>query len=143
MDAEKGVRSGAYSDAIFQKAVELARSYHIVVRESATGGFIANCAELPVSIHRDQAEDALKAARHAAEVGIATILEDGEEPPAPIEFHRRTEQVNVRMSVEDKRLIQKACEAKGISSLSEFFRRSTVNAAAIILGMNAQPERKP
>jgi len=54
--------------------------------------------------------------------GIATLLEMGEKPPAPSRQGVRSEQVNIRVTVEEKAIMEVVAKQKGFRGLSDFIR---------------------
>jgi uncharacterized protein (DUF1778 family) len=57
-------------------------------------------------------------------VAVATMLEDGQSPPAPAREGHRSAQVNVRMTPEEKAVLESRAKAKGFRGLSDFIRSS-------------------
>lgn len=66
--------------------------------------------------------------REALVGAVAYLLEQGERPPAPAATARRTEQVNVRLTAEEKLLLEASAKRKGFSGLSDFIRAAAVEA---------------
>ena len=73
-------------------------------------------------------EACVKDTREAFMVAAATLLELGERPPAPASAGLRTEQVNVRLTAEEKLLLEASAKRKGFSGLSDFIRAVAVEA---------------
>ncbi len=57
-------------------------------------------------------------------VAVATMLEVGAKPPPPMTERRA--QVNVRLSQEDKTLLESAAREHGFNNLSEFVREAAL-----------------
>ncbi len=53
---------------------------------------------------------------------IAHLLERGQTVPAPAGNQKRTEQVNVRLTVEERTILSASAKAQGFKGLSDFFR---------------------
>ncbi|HEY5313582.1 MAG TPA: hypothetical protein VIK18_13735 [Pirellulales bacterium] len=67
--------------------------------------------------------------REALLGAVAFLLEQDARPPAPAAAGRRTEQVNVRLTAEEKLLLEASAKQRGFSGLSEFMRTAAVEAA--------------
>ena len=66
--------------------------------------------------------------REALIGGVAYLLEQDKRPPIPATTGRRTEQVNVRLTAEEKLLLEASAKRKGFSGLSDFIRAAAVEA---------------
>lgn len=60
---------------------------------------------------------------------VALVLEQGQRPPTPARAGVRTQQVNVRLSAEEKVLLETAAKRKGYSGLSDFIRAAAMESA--------------
>ncbi|HEV3415641.1 MAG TPA: hypothetical protein VG056_02460 [Pirellulales bacterium] len=60
--------------------------------------------------------------REALTTAVATLLERGDKPPAPARSNQRTMQVNVRLTAEEKVLLEATAQRKGFNGLSDFIR---------------------
>jgi hypothetical protein len=56
----------------------------------------------------------------------ATMLEAGQSPPPPAREGLRSAQVNVRLTPEEKAILESRAKAKGFRSLSDFIRTSVL-----------------
>ena len=66
------------------------------------------------------------ATREAMQFTVATMLEDGRTPPPPASEGQRTEQVNIRLTPEEKLEIEKAAQQRGFRGLADFLRASAI-----------------
>lgn len=116
-----------FKKGVLEEAAELAREYHIVLEHSERLGFIANSLELP-NVYADgrTADACYRAALEAQTVAVAAMLEAGQSPPVPASAKKRTLQVNVRLTPEEKSLLTYASTALGFSGLSDFIRNSAL-----------------
>ena len=57
------------------------------------------------------------------------MLEEGERPPSPSRAGTRTTQVNVRLTAEEKVLLEATARRKGYSGLSDFIRAAAIESA--------------
>jgi uncharacterized protein (DUF1778 family) len=57
------------------------------------------------------------------------MLEQGQSPPPPASEEMRVEQVNVRLTAEEKLALETAAQSKGYKGLSDFVRAAALTAA--------------
>jgi uncharacterized protein (DUF1778 family) len=60
---------------------------------------------------------------------VATMLEDGDTPPPPASDAMRSEQVNVRLTAEERLALETAAQRHGFRGLSDFIRNAALNAS--------------
>jgi predicted RNase H-like HicB family nuclease len=72
-------------------------------------------------------EQSIKETREALLAAVATMLEDGQTPPAPARQGVRTEQVNVRLTAEEKAVLESKAKSRGFRGLSDFIRTSALS----------------
>lgn len=65
----------------------------------------------------------------ATAIVIASILEKGETPPASSTEGKRDQQVNIRLTAEEKLLLEEASRREGFRSLSDYLRSVGLNRA--------------
>jgi len=58
---------------------------------------------------------------------VATMLEDGDRPPAPARTGGRTEQVNIRLTAGEKALLENRSRAGGFRGISDYVRASVLD----------------
>jgi hypothetical protein len=61
---------------------------------------------------------------------VVSMLEKGKRPPPPAASHVRSEQVNIRLTAEEKLQLETAAKQRGFSGLSDFIRAAAVEASA-------------
>jgi len=66
--------------------------------------------------------------REALEAAVLYLLENDQRPPAPASSGQRTEQVNVRLTAEEKVLLEASAKRKGFTGLSDFVRAAAIEA---------------
>jgi len=117
-----------FSRAILRKARKLVANYRITLERSENLGFIGSAVELPtVFADAKSPEKCYKAAQDALTVAVATMLERGQKPPQPVSARKRTEQVNVRLTAEEKVLLSNAASNQGFKGISDFLRNIALN----------------
>jgi predicted RNase H-like HicB family nuclease len=73
--------------------------------------------------------ECVKDTREALCGAVALLLEQGQRPLAPSQAGTRTAQVNVRLSAEEKALLESTAKRKGYSGLSDFIRAAAIESA--------------
>lgn len=68
------------------------------------------------------AEACIDSTREALAVTVAYLLEAGKLPPAPAQQGLRTQQVNVRLTADEKALLETRARSRGFHGLSDFIR---------------------
>jgi predicted RNase H-like HicB family nuclease len=85
--------------------------------------------ELPhVFADGDTADACVTATREAMAAAVAYLLEQGQSPPPAARSARRTQQVNVRLTAEEKSMIEATARNKGFSGLSDYLRAAALEA---------------
>lgn len=65
----------------------------------------------------------------ALTTAVAYLMEQGQAPPAPARSGRRTQQVNVRLTAEEKAILEGTARRKGFEGLSDFIRAAALESA--------------
>lgn len=93
-------------------------------------GFFGSLAEMPLVMGDGKTvAKCVDSVIEAAIVTVATMLESGEQPPAPAREGKRDQQVNIRLTAEEKLRLEEAARKEGFRSLSDFLRSSGLNRA--------------
>ncbi len=74
-------------------------------------------------------ERCVEETREALIGAVALLLEEGSRPPAPARENTRTQQVNVRLTAEEKILLESTSKRKGFNGLSDFIRAAALESA--------------
>jgi predicted RNase H-like HicB family nuclease len=116
-------------DAILDQARALAADYKIILT-SEDGEWYGRGLELP-HVFGDGPTPAacIDSTRHALTTAVAYLLEQGRSPPAPARLGQRTMQVNIRLTVEEKAILEHSARQKGFQGLGDFLRASALEAA--------------
>jgi len=111
-----------------RKAKKIVADYRIMLERNEKLGFIGSAVELPtVFADAKSPEDCYKATEKALMVAVATMIECGQRPPQPASARLRTEQVNVRLTAEEKLLFANAAMNLGFKGVSDFIRNSALD----------------
>lgn len=109
-----------FDKTILGHARRIADRYRIVLQRER-GGFMARSIEMPnVIVHGSSPNQCEKKAREALRIAVATMLEQGRMPP--VEVNKRSAQVNVRLTAEEKLLMAETAKREGFKGLSDFIR---------------------
>lgn len=106
-----------------QRAARIAADYSIILEPQDDTSFVGRSMELPYCLgHGRTPQECFESTRRALEATVATMLEAGHRPPSPAREQMRTEQVNIRLTQEEKLLLEQAAQVKGFQNLSSFMR---------------------
>lgn len=105
------------------RAREIVAQYGVVIRrEPDVGGYLGQGLEMPhVFADAETVEACAAATQEALLVTTAVLLEEGMTPPPPA-GERRTEQVNVRLTVDERYRVEHAAERRGFRGVSDYVR---------------------
>ncbi len=111
-----------FAKQILRRAAQVASRYQVIIKFE-DGEYYGRGLELPLAMGDGKSPDECVAStRRAMAVCVATMLEDGETPPRPASEGRRTEQVNIRLTPEEKLLMEESARAKGFRGISDYVR---------------------
>lgn len=112
-----------------QEARKIVEQYDIVLRFEF-GEWYGHALEYPEAMGDGKTiEEAVSAARESLVSGVATMIENGQSPPVPARSGQRTEQVNIKLTPEEKALLEKQSRARGFRGLSDFVRAGALEMA--------------
>jgi predicted RNase H-like HicB family nuclease len=117
-----------FAATVLRKAREIARAYRITIEKSDSLGYIGTAVELPtVFADGRMPGDCYEATQQALTIAVATMLEAGQRPPRPAAAMKRTAQVNVRLTYEERSMIATAAANSGFQGLSDFIRNTVLD----------------
>jgi predicted RNase H-like HicB family nuclease len=70
----------------------------------------------------DSAEKCIENTREALAVAVAYLMEENKKPPTPARMGKRTQQVNVRLTAEERAVLEAVAKKRGFQGLSDFIR---------------------
>ena len=124
----KGTIDRPFDPAILRRATEVAQSYRIVLEPDPAEGFVGRVLEAPQWIGVGRTPDScVNETREIAVSAVATMLEGGEAPPTPATQNLRSEQINIRVTAEEKLRLEEAARSKGFRGISDFVRSTTLS----------------
>ncbi len=117
-----------FAGATIQAARNLVSEYQIIV-ECEEGHWYGRGLEMP-HVYGDgpTVERCISEARDALAGAVAYLLEQGRIPPTPAKQGKRLAQVNVRLTAEEKAILEGAARRKGFEGLSDFIRAAAIEA---------------
>jgi hypothetical protein len=75
-------------------------------------------------------DNCVQATRQALTTAVATLLESGQIPPSPASEHKRSEQINIRVTPEEKLLLEEAARSRGFRGIGDYVRSTTLGQTA-------------
>jgi predicted RNase H-like HicB family nuclease len=115
-----------FATNILAKAKEIVANYEIVIAFE-DGVWFGHGLELPGARGDGKTPQAAVADTREAMTGVvAYMLEQGQRPPEPAREGKRSVQINVRVTPEEKAVLESRSRAKGFRGLSDFIRTSVL-----------------
>ncbi|MGH7176835.1 MAG: type II toxin-antitoxin system HicB family antitoxin [Tepidisphaeraceae bacterium] len=120
-----------FAPKILARAAEIANAYRIVLENNPDGGYVGYSLELPHCYGDGRTADAcVSNTRQAVISVVAYMLERGQVPPSPTRDDRRDQQVNIRLTAEEKLMLEEAARQHGFRGVSDFVRSRTLSNVA-------------
>jgi predicted RNase H-like HicB family nuclease len=118
-----------FAPEVLTKAKKVAAEYQVIL-SCEEGHWYGRGLELP-NVFGDGKTVAQCVAdtREALTGAVAYLLEEGQKPPAPARAGTRTQQVNVRLTAEERALLEATAKRKDYNGLSDFLRAVAVEAS--------------
>ncbi len=118
-----------FAKKVEAEAKRFAEAYDMVLRVE-DGEWYGHALEYPEAMGDGKTPAAcIKATRAALVAAVATMIEAGQRPPAPARKGVRDQQVNIRLTSEEKVLMETSASNKGFQGLSDFLRTAGKNFA--------------
>lgn len=118
-----------FDQAILRRARDIADSYRIILSHEG-GLYYGRGLELPDAMnHGKTPDECVRATRDILTTAVAFLLESGQTPPAPAGENKRTEQVNIRLTPEEKLMLEERARSKGFRGISDFVRSISLGSA--------------
>lgn len=115
-----------FDPAILDQARKIAADYEIVMWFE-DGEWYGRGLELPNTYGDGKTPAAcIASVRDGLVATVATMLEDGEGPPAAARTAQRTEQVNIRLTAAEKAILENRSRAGGFRGVSDFVRAAAL-----------------
>lgn len=119
-----------FDPKVMTRAREVAARYKIILEADPDVGFVGHALELP-SVFADgpTPTDCVMAVREALAAAVATMFEQGQRPPLASSQAKRQTQVNIRLTDEEKLLLEDAARRQGFRGLSDYIRNAALSRA--------------
>ena len=118
-----------FDPAVLKRARAIAEQYQIIL-QFEDGEYYGRGLEMPYVMNDGKTPDAcLRATRESLTIAVATLLEAGDVPPTPAREGKRTEQVNIRLTPEEKLLMEETARSRGFRGLGDFVRSTALSRA--------------
>jgi predicted RNase H-like HicB family nuclease len=109
------------------RAKEIAAGYKIILEADEDVGFVGHALELPtVFADGPTPTECVMAVREALAAAVATMIEMGQRPPLASSQAKRQTQVNIRLTDEEKLLLEDAARRQGFRGLSDYIRNAAL-----------------
>ena len=117
-----------FDPQILRRAGQIAESYQIILQYE-DGEYFGRALEMPTVMNDGKTPDeCVKATREIITTAVAYLLEKGETPPTPASENKRTEQINIRLTPEEKLLLEEKARTKGFRGVSDFVRAASLGS---------------
>ena len=124
--AKTNEKSGPFGKEILAAARRLVDAYDIVMRLEE-GEWVGHALEYPEAIGVGKTEQRCMAeTRKSLLAGVASMLEDGDNPPIPARQNVRSEQVNLRLTPEEKAVLESRSRSKGFRGIADYVRSAAL-----------------
>jgi predicted RNase H-like HicB family nuclease len=115
--------------SVLKRARQIVEGYQIILHFE-DGLYYGRGLELPTAMnHGKTPDECVKATREILATAVAYLIESGQTPPAPASENKRTEQINVRLTPEEKLTLEEAARSKGFRGVSDFVRSASLGSA--------------
>ena len=117
-----------FSTDVLKEAGKITDGYQIILGCEA-GHWYGRGLEMP-NVFGDgkTVNQCMEDTREALCGAVATMLEQGQKPPTPAREGTRTQQVNVRLTAEEKAVLEITARRKGFKGLSDFIRAAALES---------------
>ena len=115
-----------FDSKVLAKAKKIVEKYEVVMSFD-DGQWYGKGLEMPLVFGDGKTPDeCIKNAKEALTVTVAHLLEIGEVVPAPASEGKRTEQVNVRLTAEEKAILGATARSRGFRGIADFLRATAL-----------------
>lgn len=131
-----------FDPAVLAEARRIAADYEVALW-SEDGVWYGHGVEFPTAYGDGKTpQECIASTREGLVAGVAYMLEKGERPPRPARWGERTEQVNIRLSAEERLLLDNRSRAGGFSGLSDYVRTVALASPPPALAATPKPRRR-
>jgi predicted RNase H-like HicB family nuclease len=118
-----------FAPAVLNRARALAAEYQVILAHEE-GHWYGRGLELPLVFGDGPTPQAcIDDVREALTGAVGYLLERGKRPPSPAKLKKRTTQVNIRLTADEKALLEGIARGRGFAGLSDFIRDAALAKA--------------
>lgn len=119
------------SPELVQRARDIVQNYSMFISPHSKKGFRGRSVEFPeILVHAPDRASCLKKLEQVLTQVVLTVLKDGGTVPRPSDG-RMTEQLNFKLTFDQKLLVENLASQRGFSGLSEFIRDLVIRESQI------------
>ncbi len=116
-----------FAENVLVTANKVAEKYGVIL-SFENGEYYGRGLEMPNVFGDGKTPDeCVKNTRNGLISAVAHLLEQGEVIPAPASDGKRTEQVNIRLTTEEKAILSASAKSKGFQGLADFIRTKALS----------------
>jgi len=116
-----------FAENVLVTANKVAEKYGVIL-SFENGEYYGRGLEMPNVFGDGKTPDeCVKNTRNGLISAVAHLLEQGEVIPAPASDGKRTEQVNIRLTIEEKAILSASAKSKGFQGLADFIRTKALS----------------
>ncbi|MCC6682607.1 MAG: hypothetical protein IT445_17035 [Phycisphaeraceae bacterium] len=120
-----------FDAALWKKAADIAAGYKLVIQKEPGVGYLGRSIELPMVMADGKTVPlCAEATLEAQTTAVATMLEKGQNPPLASSSDKRSAQVNVRLTEEEKLRLEEAAQRQGFRGISDYVRSAALKEAS-------------
>jgi|GEM_PF-490328 len=117
-----------FDPSVWRRALDLAAQYQLVIVPDRDVGYFGRTIEMPYAMSEGSTIEACAAnTLEATANGIAAMLESGARPPSPAVQDKREEQLNIRLTTDERVRLDEAARQAGFRSVSDFIRTAALD----------------
>jgi len=134
-----------FAPTILAEARRIAADYEITIWFE-DGDWYGHGLELPTAYGDGPTpEKCVASTREGLVAAVATMIEMGERPPRPARLGERSEQINIRLTAEERAMLENRSRAGGFRGLSDYVRAAALAespATAATTATASRPRRR-
>lgn len=120
-----------FDPRVWKRAIKLVADYRLILEPNREVGYIGSAIEFPTVLAEGRtADECVKSTRQALAVAAATMIESGRRPPAPARRGTRQCQINVRLTSDERFVLDEAARRMGFQGISDFVRTAALERAS-------------
>jgi predicted RNase H-like HicB family nuclease len=117
-----------FEPRLLGRARDIARAYRVVIEPDSEVGYFGRVLEMPlVMAHGATVQACFEQVHEAAAGAVAVMLESGQTPPSATAGSKRTAQINVRVTEDERMRLEEAARQLGFRGVSDFIRATALS----------------